>query len=197
VDVGAVTAAQYNGFTYAPLNRVHQSYDITVLASAFGDNGGTSQTCSTLQTSLAANSGQGSGNVPVLPSANSLYGGEFLTTTSTGTVNDPTGAAGSENCDVVIDLGTQDSANNGLFPNATIFIGSNYPPYSASSPWMCAGGTSACAVSFPAAAVVGKVQGHYVILVVASAASSPPARLPDNFGSAVAQPIGIYLFQKM
>jgi hypothetical protein len=197
VDVASVTAAQYNGFTYAPLNRVHRSYDITVLASAFGNNGATSRACSTLQTSLAANNGQGSGNVPVLPSANSLYGGEFLTTTSTGTVNDPTGAAGSENCDLVIDLGTQDSANNGLFPNARIFIGSNYPPYSASSPWICAGGTSACAVSFPAAAVVGKVQGHYVILVVASAASSPPARLPDNFGSAVAQPVGIYLFQKM
>jgi len=197
VDVNAVTTAQYNGFTYAPLNRVHESYDITVLASAFGDQAATSQTCSTLQASLAGNYGNGSGNVPVLPSANSLYGGEFLTTTSTGAANDPTGASGSENCDVVIDLGAQDSANNGLFPNATVFIGSNYPPYSASSPWMCAGTTGPCAISFPAAAVVAKVQGRYVIFLVGSAGSSPPSRLPDNFGSAVAQPIGVYLFQKM
>jgi hypothetical protein len=195
VDIGAVTAAQYNGFIYAPLSTAHESFDITVLASAFGDNAATSQACSTLQTSLAANNGNGSGSVPALPSHNSLYGGEFLTTTSTGTVNDPTGASGSENCDVVIDLGAPDSATNGLFPNARIFIGSNYPPFSASNPWTCAGAT--CALSFPAAAVVGQVQGRYVIFLVASAASSPPARLPDNFGSAVAQPVGIYLFQKM
>jgi hypothetical protein len=196
VDVGAVTGAQYNGFIYAPINGVHQSYDITVLASAFGDNAGTSQACSTLQSSLAVNNGNGSGRVPVLPSPNSLYGGEFLTTTSSGAVNDPTGASSSENCDVVIDLGTQDPANNGVFPNATIFIGSNYPPYSASNPWVCAGGTSACAVSFPATAIVGNVQNKHVIFVAASAGSSPPARLPDSLGSAVAQPVGIYLFQK-
>ena len=197
VDVSAVIAAKYNGFVYAPINGVHESYDIRTLASAFGDNPAGSAACSTLQSSLAANNGQGSGNVPVLPSANSLYGGEFLSTTGSGTVNDPTGASGSENCDVVIDLGTQDSASNGLFPNATVFIGSNFPPYSASSPWNCAGTTSPCAVSFPAAAVVSQVQGQYVILLVGSAGSSPPARLPDNFGSAVAQPVGIYLFQKM
>ena len=195
IDPGAVTAAQYNGFIYAPLNRTLESYDTTVLASAFGDNAASSQACSTLQTSLAANNGNGSGSVPILPSANSLYGGEFLTTTSTGTVNDPTGASGSENCDVVIDLGAPDSATNGLFPSAKVFIGSNYPPFSAGNPWTCAGIT--CAVSFPAAAIVSKVQGRYVIFLVASAASGPPARLPDNFGSAVAQPVGIYLFQKM
>lgn len=195
VDVSAVTAAQYNGFIYAPLSTAHESFDITVLASAFGDNAATSQACSTLQTSLAANNGNGSGNVPALPSPNSLYGGEFLTTTSTGTVNDPTGASGSENCDVVIDLGAPNSATNGLFPNARIFIGSNYPPFSASNPWTCAGTT--CALSFPAAAVVGQVQGRYVIFLVASAASSPPARLPDNSGTIFPQPVGIYLFQKM
>ncbi len=196
VDVSAVIGAQYNGFVYAPLNRVTESYDITVLASAFGDHTATSQACSTLQSSLAANNGQGAGTVPALPSANSLYGGEFLTTTSTGTANDPTGAEGSENCDVVIDLGIQDSANNGSFPNATVFIGSDYPPYSVSNPWICSDTGSTCAVSFPAAAIVGTVQGQYAIFVVASAVSSPPARLPDNFGGRPAQPVSIYLFQK-
>lgn len=196
VDVSAVVGGQYNGFFFAPLNRVSETYDITVLASAYGDYTATSPTCSALQSSLVANNGQG-GSVPVLPSANSIYGGEFLTNTGTGSVNDPSGASGSENCDVVIDLGSQDSTNNGLFPNATVFIGSNYPPFSGSNPWICPNTGSACAVSFPAAAIVGTVQGQYVIFVVASAASSPAAQLPDNFSNPAPQPVGIYLFQKM
>jgi hypothetical protein len=193
VDVNAVVSAHYNGFLYAPQNRVSGTYDITVLASAFGNHLATSQSCAALESSLAANNGQGAGTVPALPSPNSLYGGEFLTTTSTGAVNDPTGTNDSENCDVVIDLGVQSDLSNGIFPNATVFIGSTFPPFSASNPWTC-GGT--CAVSFPAAAVVGSVQGSYVIFVTASAFSSPSARLPDNFGGSPAQPVGIYLFQK-
>lgn len=203
VDVAAVTSARYNGFVYAPQNSntsaVPLTYDIQVLAAAFGDNTATSQSCSSLQTSIAANHGQGAGTVAALPSSNSLFGGEFLTTTSTGSVNDPTGANGSENCDVVIDLGQQDSATNGLFPNAAVFIGSNYPPFSANNPWVC---PTTCAVSFPAAAVVGQVQGQFVIFVVASSQSNPQAQLPGSPGSAVTQPVGvpqpvgIYLFQK-
>lgn len=194
VNESAVVSAQYNGVFYDPQNTVAANYDITVLASAFGNNQTTSQSCSALQASLAANNGQGAGTVSALPSSNSLYGGEFLSLTNGGMVNDPTGANGSENCDVVIDLGQQDSVSGGLFPNATVFIGSNFPPYSASNPWTCGG--SPCAVSFPAAAVVGQVQGRYVIFVSASAASTPPAQLPDTFGNRRTQPIGIYLFQK-
>jgi hypothetical protein len=195
VNVSAVVQAKYNGFLYAPSNSVPENYDITVLASAYGDNTATSQACSALQASLVANNGQGAGTVPVLPSANSIYGGEFLTATSSGDVNDPT--SGSENCDVVIDLGEQSSIASGVFPNATLFIGSNFPPFSTSNPWICAGTGFVCAASFPAAAVVGQIQGQYVIFVVASASSNPPAELPDQFGSHPAQPVGIYLFQKM
>jgi hypothetical protein len=193
VDVNAVVSAHYNGFLYAPQNRVPETYDITMLASAFGGHSATSPACSALQSSLAANNGPGTGTIPALPSANSLYGGEFLTTTSSSAVNDPTGADGSENCDVVVDLGQPSSVSNGIFPNATVFIGSTFPPYSASNPWTCGG---PCAVSFPAAAVVGSVQGRYVIFVTSSASTSPPARLPDNSGGQPAQPVGIYLFQK-
>ena len=198
VDVSAVVSRRYNGFIYAPQNSVTASYDITVLASAFGDNTANSQGCSSLQSSLAANNGRGAMSVAALPSANTLYGGEFRTTTGSVTVNDPTGAGanGSENCDVAIDLGLEDSANNGLFRNATVFIGSNYPPFSATNPWNCFGTTNVCAVSFPAAAVVGQVQGQYVIFVVASAASKPVAQLPNSQGTPIAQPVGIYLFQK-
>jgi hypothetical protein len=40
------------------------------------------------------------------------------------------------------------------------------------------------------------VQGKYVIFVVASAVSSPAAQLPNSTGGAIAQPVGIYMFQK-
>jgi hypothetical protein len=197
VDVSSVISAQFNGLIFSPRNPVGQSngYDITVLASAFGNHSATSQACSTLQTSLAANNGQ-DGMVPVLPSPNTIYGGEFLTVSATGTANDPTGALGSENCDVAIDLGTQDPNTNGLFPNATVFIGSNFPPASVSSPWTC-GGAGVCAVSFPAAAIVGQVQGQYMIFVSASGTSVPPAQLPSGVPGTQPQPVGIYLFQKM
>ena len=177
VSVGDVIGAHYNGFIYAPqylpnFNNKSLSYDITVLASAFGDKTAHSQACAPLQSSL-----------PSLPSANSIYGGEFLTTTGANSVNDPTGANGSENCDVALDLGVQDPMNNGLFPHATVFIGPNYPPNS----------SQACpsAISFPAAAVVGEVQGQHVIFVAAS------AMLPDDSCNLHPhQPVGIYLFQK-
>jgi hypothetical protein len=196
VNVSAVVGAQYNGFFYAPQTTATSTYDLTALASAYGDHTSTSQACSTLQSSLAASHGQGADTVSTLPSASSLYGGEFLTTTSTGPVNNPTGALGSENCDVAIDLGEEDGSNNGLFAHATLFIGSNFPPFSASNPWLCTGTSLTCATSFPAAAIVGTVQGKYVILVVASAQTNPAAQLPNNFGSPIAQPLGIYLFQK-
>ena len=196
VNVSAVVGAKYNGFIYAPLNHVQETYDITDLASSYGDDAATSSACAALQSSLISNNGQGANTVPVLPSANTLYGGEYITVTGSGAVNDPTGANGSENCDTAIDLGTQDPKTNGLFPNATVFIGSNYPPFSAASPWTCTGTGSICAVSFPAAAVVGQVQGQYVIFLVASAASSPAAQLPDTSRIPQPQPIGIYLFQK-
>lgn len=198
LDISSLVSAQFNGFIFSPDNRARQpGYDVTVLASAFGHHTGASQACSALQASLAANNGQGAGTVPVPPSPNSIYGGEFLTTSAAGSINDPTGASGSENCDVAIDLGAQDPNNNGLFPDATIFIGSNFPPFSASSPWTCGSGGGVCAVSFPAAAIVGQVQGHYVIFVAASSVSTPPAQLPGGPGSLQAQPVGIYLFQQM
>jgi len=204
VDVSAVVGGSYNGFLYAPQNQVTTnaplSYDATVLASAFGNTKANSQPCSALQSSIVANNGQGGGTVATLPSANSLYGGEFLSTNGGVTLNDPTGAAGSEDCDVVIDLGVQDPNNNGLFPNAQIFVGASFPPFSAGNPWLCNGlsqGNGApCAVSFPAAAVVGKVQGRFVIFVVTDPQSTPPAQLPDQNGFLTPQPAAIFLFQK-
>lgn len=196
VDVSSVVAAKYNGFFYAPANHIVENYDVTTLASSFGDDVATSLACSTLQSSLMANNGQGAGTVPVLPSANTIYGGEYITGMGSSAVNDPTGAIGSENCDVAIDLGIQDSTNNGLFPKATMFIGSNVPPFSTTNPWNCPSTGVACAVSFPATAVVSQVKGQYVIFLVASATSTPAAQLPDASNISQVQPLGIYLFQR-
>jgi hypothetical protein len=197
IDVSAVVAAQYNGFLYAPYTTSTTTYDLTVLASGYGDDTASSKACSLLQSSIAANQGQGANTVAALPSANSIYGGEFLVTTANGPVNNPTSApAGSENCDAVIDLGNQDPSSNGLFPNATVFVGANFPPFSATNPWNCLSTSQPCAVSFPAAALVGKIQGQYVIFVVSTAASTPPAQLPSNLSTLVTQPVGIYLFQR-
>lgn len=196
IDVSAVVATQYNGFLYAPDTTATTTYDLTVLASGYGDNTASSQVCSLLQSSIVANQGQGADTVATLPSTNSIYGGEFLVTKSNGPVNDPSAGISAENCDAVIDLGTQDPSNNGLFPHATVFIGQNFPPFSGTNPWNCSSTGSPCAVSFPAAAVVGKLQGQYVIFVVASAASHPAAQLPNNLGTPLAQPLGIYLFQR-
>lgn len=63
---------------------------------------------------------------------------------------------------VVVDLGTQDPDRNGLYPGVSVTISG---------------------VSFPAAAVVGRVQGEYVIFLLAE----------DTISNV---PLAIYLFQK-
>jgi hypothetical protein len=199
LDTNAVISAHYSGAFFAPQNTAKDPqtgnpppYDITFLASAYGDNLPTATACSALVSSVTANLKSNGGTIPTAPSANSIYGGEFLTSTSSGLSNDPNlAASSSENCDVILDLGQQDSSNNGFFPNATMFVGSSYPPFSTANPWLCFGTTKPCAASFPAAAVVGKIQGQYVIFANANA-----GQLPDQFGNAVTQPVGMYLFQK-
>jgi hypothetical protein len=204
ISPSALVSADYTGYFYAPQSQITFNaslpYDATFLASAFGNHTASSQACSALDSSIRANQGpSSSGTVAALPSPNSLYGGEFLTMVGGTAANDPTGAQGSENCDVVIDLGMPDPKSNGLFPNATIFIGSNYPPFSIANPWLCNGLNQGnglpCAASFPAVAVVGQMNGKFVIFVASSAQSTPPAQLPDAFGNLSPQPAGIYLFQ--
>jgi hypothetical protein len=82
-------------------------------------------------------------------------------------------ASGFGNCDVVIDLGKQDSANNGLFPQATVYLGANF-----------AGNTSGATYSFPATAIAGQLNGKYAVFLVGM----------DTVGTPN-QAWGIYLFQ--
>jgi hypothetical protein len=85
-----------------------------------------------------------------------LYGGDF-------TDDDPsTSSDGFGNCDLAIDLGTQDSANNGLFPNATVWLGANY-----------SGNTTGITYSFSAVAIAGKLNGKYGIFLLGVDSTEP------------------------
>ena len=85
----------------------------------------------------------------------------------------PGGQVGYGNCNVVIDLGKQDSSNNGLFPNAKVYLGSNF-----------AGADANSAHSFSAAAVAGQLDGKYAVFVIGVDSAGTPQ-----------QAWGIYLFQ--
>lgn len=85
-----------------------------------------------------------------------LYGGDF-------TNDDPsTSSDGFGNCDLAIDLGTQDSANNGLFPNATVWLGTSY-----------AANTTGKTYSFPAVAIAGQLNGKYAIFLLGVDSTEP------------------------
>jgi hypothetical protein len=94
-----------------------------------------------------------------------LYGGEFAD-------NDPSANAFG-NCDLAIDLGSQDANNNGLYPAATVYVTAGFPNNGTGSPY-----------PFPAVAVAGKINGKYAIFLLGV----------DTVGSP-AQPWGIYLLQ--
>ena len=73
--------------------------------------------------------------------------------------DDPTLPAGQN---ITVDLGTQDANNNGLYPSATVTVSG---------------------VNFPAAAVVGTLQGKYVLFLITE----------DTINNV---PLAIYLFQQ-
>jgi hypothetical protein len=100
-----------------------------------------------------------------------LIGGDFPSNDPTQSPNNT--ATGFGSCDVVIDLGKQDSANNGLFPNATIYLGTAF-----------AGNTMGTTYSFPATAIAGQLNGKYAVFVIGMDTTGTPN-----------QAWGVYLFQ--
>ena len=112
------------------------------------------------------------------PSANAIYGGDFPADAKTN-IQKP-GTGGTENCDMAIDLGAQDSTNNGLFPNAQLY----YTPVSHQS---------STAAQSSGTAVVGKVDGRYVILFTAN--TGPVA--PVNSWQGSSEPGTFVLFEAL
>jgi hypothetical protein len=140
LDVSALRSAQYLGFVRGA--GVYSAGNITGWSShlvSFGFST-TPSSCASVATSTST----------------LLYGGDF-------TNDDPsTSSDGFGNCDLAIDLGTQDSANNGLFPNATVWLGANY-----------AGNTTSNTYSFSAVAIAGKLNGKYALFLLGVDSTEP------------------------
>ena len=153
IDQSSFAGANYLGMMYYPSNTSAAEFP-----AGFGDFAGSPSRCGSLKTALAT--------AKFTPSANAIYGGEYATPLSASTTS------GSENCDVAVDLGTQDTTNNGYFPNATVYV----------APGVINSG--ATAVSLSAIAVAGTADGHKAIF------------LTYYGGANQAKPLGIYLFQR-
>ncbi len=77
--------------------------------------------------------------------------------------DDPTTSTnGFGKCDLAIDLGTQDPANNGLYPNATVWMGSDYPASKTNKEY-----------SFPAVAIAGQLNGKYAVFLIGYDSTQP------------------------
>ncbi len=151
VNTGSLVSAQYLGFF-------------------FGTGTGFSDSNTNWSTSLASFgfSSPPASCASITPQTDTmLYGGDF-------TNNDPTSSTtGYGNCDFAIDLGTQDAANNGLYPAATVYVGSGF-----------GANITGKTYSFPAVAIAGQLNGKYAIFLIGT----------DSVGSPN-QAWGIYLLQ--
>ena len=112
---------------------------------------GSSSACSSLLASFAS--------LPTQPSASSLYGGDFPN-------QDPSMNA-TANCDVAIDLGTEDTNNNGLYPAATIYLGADYP-----------GNVNGAPAVLPALAIAGQIGSQNAIFVESNTSLDPNTNNP-------------------
>ncbi|WP_263359832.1 hypothetical protein [Acidicapsa ligni] len=140
VDTGSAVGSQYLGFVYAtgdPSNPVSFSGSSHVASFGFS---AVPSACSSVAASTST----------------LIYGGDFKN-------DDPSSSSdGFGNCDFAIDLGPQDSANNGLYRNATVWVGAGY-----------SGNTTGENYSFSAVAIAGQLSGKYAIFLLGKDASQP------------------------
>jgi len=88
-----------------------------------------------------------------------IYGGDF-------TNNDPTASTtGYGNCDFAVDLGTEDAKNYGLYPNATVYVGSKF-----------SANTTGATYNFPTVAIAGQLNGKYAIFLIGVDTAGSPKR---------------------
>ena len=119
LNTQGVVAGQYLGFYYEP-----------------GISGGGAET-------QLASFGCSGSSCPTPPSPTAIVGGVFPNTGGRSPVDEPNLPAAQN---VIIDLGTQDPNNNGLYPAAMVTVSG---------------------ITFPAAAVVGSLQQRYVMFLIA------------------------------
>lgn len=160
-------STQYLGFLYGTGNSLNGSQTgWTSNLVSFGFP-------SALQTSCAAFAAQTG------PLTNGIYGGDFPVQTATNLpttgLPDPNQAAvqangGFGNCDLAIDLGTESSTSSGLYPAATIWIGSTYFANTTSPP---------VTYSLPAVAIAGPLNGKLAIFVLGQETTTTSSPQPQ------------------
>ena len=156
VDTSSLAEAKYQGFLYGsggPASGSQSGSGFSLIGSFGYDN--LQESCPTL---------------PAPKTSTTLYGGEFGNGKSIN--NDPSSHAFG-NCDLAIDLGAQDTSNNGLYPAATVHVTSAFPKNGIAKTY-----------SFPAVAIAGQISGKYAIFLIGA----------DTVGSP-SQGWGIYLLQ--
>ena len=156
LNTSTVVAAHYQGILYG----AHDGSIGSIggpgfrLIGSFGDPTQTAANCPHDLTTSVPNG------------ASVIYGGEFAN-------NDPSSNAYG-NCDLAIDLGTQNATTNGLYDKATIYVSASFLPYNSSmQPY-----------HFAAVAIAGQIAGKYAIFLIGLDTAGNPQ-----------QPWGIYLLQ--
>ncbi len=142
LSTSAVVSAQYLGFIYGAgvyVSGNPYTKDWSSHVASFG--------FSSLPSSCAS----------VTASTSTLiYGGDYPND------NPSVSATGFSNCDFAIDLGVQSSSHNGLYPNATVWVGAGY-----------AANASGTTYSFPAVAIAGQLNGKYALFVLGVDSTQP------------------------
>jgi hypothetical protein len=100
-----------------------------------------------------------------------IYGGDF--TNNNPSLASTQTAGGFGKCDVAIDLGTEDPNNNGLYPNAKVYVGTAFQ-----------GNGLGAKYNFPVVAIAGQLNGKYAIFLLGADTKGSPN-----------QAWGIYLLQ--
>uniref|UniRef100_A0A372IKA3 Uncharacterized protein n=2 Tax=Paracidobacterium acidisoli TaxID=2303751 RepID=A0A372IKA3_9BACT len=133
VDVSSLTGAQYLGVVYG------SGTSDAIWSSSIASFG-----FSTMPSACQS-----------LPPQNGtmVYGGDFPGNNPADPAVQANGGYG--NCDFAVDLGSQDSSNNGLFPQATVWVGSGF-----------AGNTTGRTYSFPAVAIAGQMNEKFAVFLI-------------------------------
>ncbi len=151
VDTAALLSGQYLGFVYGAglfhQNPTEPPPGWSSHLASFGFPANLQSSCS----SFALETG---------PLVNGIYGGDFPQ--NNGQDNPSASSTGYGNCDLAIDLGTQDPATNGLYLNAKVWMGEAY-----------AANTSQTTYSFPAVAIAGQLQGQNAIFILGVDSTEP------------------------
>jgi hypothetical protein len=127
LDPSTITGAQFLGFVYGSgvYTTSSPSTGWSSNLVSFGSSGASPSSCP---------------QVPG-PLTTPIYGGDF--------------SGASSNCDLVVDLGLPSSSQNGLYPNANVWMGADY-----------AANATASTYKFSAVAIAGQLQGKAVIFLL-------------------------------